>query len=86
MAALETQITRLAAQLAHSREREEKAVDALLERHGSPPVTPSPRLTYKDSENAQKQAFGLFLDEADDGSGAVVDADRLSVDRTPLLP
>jgi len=86
IAELEKQVTRLSGQLAHSREREEKAVDALLERQGTAPVTPQPRMTFKDSENAQKQAFGMFLDEHDDGSGAVLEVDRLNVEKSPLLP
>lgn len=83
---LEKQVARLSSQLGHSREREEKAVDALLERQGSPAVTPSPRMTFQDSENAQKQAFGMFLDEYDDGSGAILEVDRLTVEKSPLKP
>jgi hypothetical protein len=86
IASLEAQAMNLRSQLAHSREREEKAVDALLDRQGKPAVTPSPRMTFKDSENVQKQAFGMFLDEDDDGSGNVLEADRLSTERSPLLP
>lgn len=83
---LSAQVLLLKSQLAHSREREEKAVDALLGEQHKPSVTPQPRMTFKDSENAQKQAFGIFLDEADDGQGNIVEVDRLSEERSPLLP
>lgn len=75
----------LKSQLAHSREREEKAVDALLEKQGVQPVTPQPRMSFKDSEDAQRSAFGIFLDEDDKGDGNILEVDRLSDHQAPLL-
>lgn len=80
-----SQVLTLKSQLGHSREREEKAVDALLEKQGVQPVTPQPRMTTQDSENAQKQAFGLFLDEDDKGDGNILEVDRLGANNSPIL-
>src|SRR3990172_661319 len=85
MSDLTNKILLLKGQLAHSREREEKAVDALLDKQGVPSVTPQPRLTMKDSEEAMKQAMWIFIDEADDGSGNILEADKLNVEKSPLL-
>lgn len=85
LVSLTDQLTLLKSQLAHSREREEKAVDALLEKQGVQSVTPRPRMTMKDSETAMRQAMGIFIDEDDDGSGNILDADKLNVERSPLL-
>lgn len=82
---LKSQTLLLKSQLAHSREREEKAVDALLEKQGVQPVTPSPRMSFKDSEDAQRSAFGIFLDEDDKGDGQILEVDRLSDHHAPLL-
>lgn len=82
---LTSQILMLKGQLAHSREREEKAVDTLLGQKGAPPVTPNPRMTFKDAEDQQRQAFGMFLDEDDKGDGNILEVDRLNVERSPLL-
>ncbi len=69
--------TALRTQLAYSREREEKAVDALLERKQERPITPTPRMTMKDSENAQREAFGIFVDADDTGDGKIREVDNL---------
>lgn len=81
---LRNQIDLLKSQLAHSREREEKAIDALLERQGVESVTPTPRMTAKDADDQQRQAFALFVDEDDKGDGAILEVDRLNVERSPL--
>lgn len=82
--AVQAQLATLLSQLAHSREREEKAVDALLERQGVKSVTPTPRMTAKDADDQQRQAFGIFVDEDDKGDGAILEVDRLNVERSPL--
>jgi len=79
-------IQSLKSQLAHSREREEKAVDGLLDRKGEASITPSPKFTAKDSESAYKDVFGIFKDEYDDGSGNVVEVDQLTMMKLPQAP
>lgn len=85
MSDLEGQLQLLKGQLAHSREREEKAVDALLQDKGKASVTPSPRMTMKDSENAMRDVMGIFLDADDDGSGTIREVDQLSNGQSPLI-
>lgn len=80
-----SQILTLKSQLGHSREREEKAVDALLEKQGVSPVTPQPRMTAKDSEAAQRAAFGIFIDEDDKGDGNILEVDQLGGNNSPIL-
>lgn len=80
---LEGTIDTLKSQLAHSREREEKAVDALLERQGKPSITPQPRMSAKDSEQANRDVMGIFLDEDDKGDGGVLEVDKLNVQQIP---
>lgn len=82
--AVHAQVATLMSQLAHSREREEKAIDALLDKQGVKSVTPTPRMTAKDADDQQRQAFALFVDEDDKGDGAILEADRLNVERSPL--
>lgn len=86
MSDLDAQILLLKGQLAHSREREEKAIDSLLEDKGKASVTPSPRMTAKDSESAMRDVMGIFLDAEDDGTGTIVrEVDQLSNSQSPLL-
>jgi len=80
MSDLMNQVLMLKSQLAHSREREEKAVDALLARQGVDSVTPHPRMSSVDSEAAMKSVMGMFLDEDDKGDGKVRDIDKLDYD------
>lgn len=76
---LYSQISTLKSQLSHSREREERAVDAALEQRGAKPVTPPPRMSAKDSENAYVDAMAIFKDSEDIGDGKILEADNLNV-------
>jgi len=80
IAAHEQSLLILKSQLAHSREREEKAVDALLAKQGVDSVTPRPKLSSVDSEAAMRSVMGMFLDEDDKGDGKVRDIDKLDYD------
>lgn len=73
---LREQMHLLRSQLAHSRLREEKAVDALLDRQGTPTVTPTATLSMADAAQATEDLMGFFKDEADQGDGVIQEVDR----------
>lgn len=78
---LEDQIATLKSQLAHSREREESAVDRLLNNKGIDAITPQAKMSMVDSEKATESLFSLFKDENDKGDGLIQEVDNLSDDR-----
>jgi len=78
---LEEQIILLKSQLAHSREREESAVDRLLNNKGMDAITPQAKMSMVDSDKATASLFSIFKDENDKDDGLIQEADNLSDER-----
>lgn len=79
---LNEQIATLKSQLAHSREREESAVDRLLNNKGIDAIAPQAKMSMVDSEKATESMFSIFKDENDKDDGLIQDADNLSDERS----
>lgn len=71
--------------LAHSREREERAVDVLLENQGKRPVAPPPKMTTAEADRATEDLMGMFKDEDDKGDGRILEAHQVNVHNQPNL-